>query len=533
MRRSGSNAGVPRAAASDGAASDVAATPRYFVATSPPMSTSLAITSTPASAHAARVLAADAQNAPAAGTMSPAGKTPSAAHSRSVFNAPAPASSSSTYAPPTFLVSGGASGSSPMVVMAWSTRATPGTSVSRHRMMTRSSLSTTASPSTGLSAAICASAHGSQRAAAASAPRNALGSYRGTATGLVSARVLDAGARFSTCACARNVPMALHATRESSAALVTAASASEANAASSASPTTRRALGPPPGASGSVVPGTATVCARSASGMISLAPASMYLFRESTHARVVCAPAHRLLASCSYASSASCSAASSSAISASSSALLAFFASASSSSSAISPSASSFARASASACLQRRCVATGADAFRRRGMSRRITSRGLRAGASSSSPGTGKGSAGNHACTSTGAGGGGGGAGGVSSSAIAEVRGESGRDPRACLAPGRVNGPKMPNREASPPPVFVRDSTDATRESSFDRGAFFRVRPPSRLFSFVRSSLWAHTRRATLVLRVVPASIRSKRRIAHRRTRRPPSKRRRAESPTP
>ena len=290
--------------------------------------------------------------------------------------------------------------------MATSTRATPGTAVSRHRMMTRSSLST-ASPS----AAICASAHGSQPATAASAPTKGLGSYRGTAIGLVSARFLDAGARFSTPACVRNSPMALQATRESSAALVTAASAAEANAASSASPTTRRALGPPPGASGSVVPGTATLCARSASGMISLAPASTYRFRESTHARVVCSPLHRLAASSSYAASASASAASSSAIAASSSALLAFFASASSSSSAISPSASSFARASASASRHRRCVATGAEAFRRRGMSRRITSRGLRAGASSSSPRTGKGSAGSHACTSTGAGGGGGGRG--------------------------------------------------------------------------------------------------------------------------
>ena len=93
--------------------------------------------------------------------------------------------------------------------MATSTRATPGTAVSRHRMMTRSSLST-ASPS----AAICASAHGSQPATAASAPTKGLGSYRGTAIGLVSARVLDAGARFSTPACVRNSPMALQATRE-------------------------------------------------------------------------------------------------------------------------------------------------------------------------------------------------------------------------------------------------------------------------------------------------------------------------------
>ena len=96
MRRSGSNAGEPRAEARLGAARDADETPRYFPETSPPMSTSSAITSTPASLHAARVFAAAAENAPAAGTMSPAGKTPSAAHSRSVFNAPGPASSTST-----------------------------------------------------------------------------------------------------------------------------------------------------------------------------------------------------------------------------------------------------------------------------------------------------------------------------------------------------------------------------------------------------------------------------------------------------
>ena len=96
MKRSGSNAGEPRADARLGTASDVAATPRYFWETSPPMSASLAITSTPAASHTARVFAAAAENAPAAGTMSPAGKTPSAAHSRSARVAPAPASSTST-----------------------------------------------------------------------------------------------------------------------------------------------------------------------------------------------------------------------------------------------------------------------------------------------------------------------------------------------------------------------------------------------------------------------------------------------------
>jgi hypothetical protein len=67
----------------------------------------------------------------------------------------------------------------------------------------------------------------------------------------------------------------------------------------------------------------------------------------------------------------------------------------------------------------------------------------LRAGASSSSPKIGRGSAGSHACRITGAGGGAGGTGVVSSSAIAAIRTKGwGRSHARVEGLGRVRGPQ-------------------------------------------------------------------------------------------